>query len=501
MAEILGKLGGAEMVYDYELGLGNMILPCTLVFDCDGVDLLEHKSKIDAAIKKWKSMHPKLGAKIVSKPDPLHKFSNERYFARASEEKLTSLDNVSYLRLIANTSAFNYARYVDLLTEYELNARTVDAKNGLLWRLHIVELSRSHKYAIIFTAHHAIIDAKNGFTIVNQLLEFIDAAIDERLEKIDSSPLEMSPSIEEKLFANDPAVLNNVKINKKFDISPERKIPNAFGKNTQSNSRLVRINEADRFEFLADENNNTSSPLLISDLIQGYYNHGCKFTSFVVDQDILKQLLAKCKKTDAKLTGCLNVIASIAILELLKRHTSNSTEEKVYFHLLANLRPFLNLGDLNVGYWAVVMNSIVDCKGTNINSSEFNGRFWELTKLESDSIHSRIKAGELFENAKLDTMLLDLINKDTQFESGGGVHFALSNLGSLSYTNLNKLIQREFYFCTSLKKNRWSSLIFHGLCSIDNRLCWGISYVTEFLSDAIIEEYMDLIQHVMKCVI
>jgi hypothetical protein len=93
---ILRKLGAAEIVYDYELRLRNMILPITLVFDSK-IDLFENRSKVDAAIRKWKSLHPLLGARIIAKPDAdSSKFSKERYFAKASDEKIASLDNVNY---------------------------------------------------------------------------------------------------------------------------------------------------------------------------------------------------------------------------------------------------------------------------------------------------------------------------------------------------------------------------------------------------------------------
>ena len=163
----------------------------------------------------------------------------------------------------------------------------------------------------------------------------------------------------------------------------------------------------------------------------------------------------------------------------------------------------MKLGDLNAGYWAVVMNSIIDFEGVNLDedeSSKLRSRFWQLAKTESDSIHERIDAKELFENAKGDTILLDMICNGEKFDNGGSVHFALSNLGALQHAKLSLFQQREVYFCTSLIKDRWSSLLFHGLSSIDSRLCWGIGYVSEFFSDAIIDEYLELIEKIVNIV-
>ena len=226
---ILRKLGAGEIVYDYEIRLRNMILPITLVFDSK-IDLFEHRSKVDAAIRKWKSLHPLLGARIVAKPDQdPSKFSKERYFAKASDEKIASLDNVSYMRLLGANKNTNLTRYVDLLIEREMNIETVDSENGLLWRLMIVELSRTQTYALIFTAHHSIIDAKNGFTLVNRILDLMDVSLNGVEFGEDLRPFELNPSMEEKLFANDPDALKNMKVNEKFEFTPDSKILKEFG--------------------------------------------------------------------------------------------------------------------------------------------------------------------------------------------------------------------------------------------------------------------------------
>jgi hypothetical protein len=141
--------------------------------------------------------------------------------------------------------------------------------------------------------------------------------------------------------------------------------------------------------------------------------NGNKFTSFTWDETIVKRLLDKCKSVNSKLTGCLNVITALATHDLYRRHDEHKLAKNIYFHLLANLRPLIGLDNTSAGYWAVVMNDIVDCESVRFEESAFwRNRFWEMVKIESDSIHERIKANELFENAKMDTLLLDMINKE-----------------------------------------------------------------------------------------
>lgn len=507
--DILRKLGASEIVYDYEIRLKNMILPIVLVFDAHEkqFDLLTHRIQIDQAIQKWKSIHPIFNTKIIAlpDPDPSHAaFSNERYFAWASPEKIASLENIKYARLAAdNANELDTRRMIDMLVERELNSNSIDAENGLLWKLQIIDFSSqiSSKFVLLLTGHHAIIDAKNSYYLVNNLLELIEASIDSSLDKIQIEPFKLGPSIEEKLFDNDPSKLADIKTNEKYEFSPECKIPKEFALSKQPVTKIQIENEA-RFEFLPDSNNNVVSSLYIRDLQAA--KNDCKYTSIDINGSVLSKLLAKCRQTNCKLTGCLNVVAALAMSRLLKRHTSDPSfllsNEKICFHLLANLRPFFNVGDLNAGYWAVVMNCIVDCRKvtSETDAKEAYRRFWELAKLESDSIHERIKANELIENAKMDTMLLDVINRGESFGNGGSVHFALSNLGALSRGNLKRFRPREFYFCTSLVKNRWSSLIFNGLSSLDNQLSWSVGYVVEFVSDSIINDFISFIRDILE---
>jgi hypothetical protein len=110
-----------------------------------------------------------------------------------------------------------------------MNIETVDSENGLLWRLMIVELARAQTYALVFNAHHSIIDAKNGFTLVNRIVDLMDISLNGVDFSEDLRPFELNPSMEEKLFANDPNALKNRKVNEKFEFTPDSKTPKEFG--------------------------------------------------------------------------------------------------------------------------------------------------------------------------------------------------------------------------------------------------------------------------------
>lgn len=346
------------------------------------------------------------------------------------------------------------------LHERELNLDPVDSENGLLWRILFAQLN-SNKYCAILTIHHAIVDGRNAFAILDQLLVLIEKSI--LKESIDFSTFKVNPSIEEKLYNNDETKLKAINPNPKFEISPENKISLNF-KPTKEN-----VNE-----FIS------------------------KFTCFSIDQIILDKLLNKCKLNKSKLTGCLNLICSLATYDLYVHYGDSNLAKNICFHFLANLRPFLDIGNLNMGYWPVVLNGIVNTENIQkLDDEFFREHFWSMAKYESDLIHQRIEEKELIENAKMDTLLLGLIDQDFKFENGS-VHFAMSNLGSLQSSKSNIFNVKELYYNTSTVAGRWTAVVFHGLSSINNTLCWSLGYNSDLVDDKCIDYLINSIKNIIR---
>jgi hypothetical protein len=134
-----------------------------------------------------------------------------------------------------------------------------------------------------------------------------------------------------------------------------------------------------------------------------------------------------------------------------------------------------------MGYWPVVQNGRFELEGKtlDIHNVEWYGKggeFWRLVKEESDRIHKRLADGEHIETAKIDKILLDLFDQNFKFDMGGGVHFAVSNVGSFNYEKMTRFKPSEFYYNVSCAPNRWSTGIFYGLSTIDNRLSWSVGW-------------------------
>lgn len=125
--------------------------------------------------------------------------------------------------------------------------------------------------------------------------------------------------------------------------------------------------------------------------------------------------------------------------------------------------------------------------------------FWRQARDESTRLHERLERLEaLDETASQDTYLVDQLEK-RGFANGGGVHFALSNLGAVnSRENSNEkqhIIELdEFYYQVSLESYRWSSLVFNGVSTLDGNLFWGITYNSKFIRSEIIKYTVECVK-------
>lgn len=456
--DLIRKMDSAELLFEQEMMQKNFLLPFSVLFQSK-INLFEHKHKIHRALDAWKKSHPLLCAKIKTDLDPEHeKFSRQRYFVYASRRKIRSLENVKFVRA-KNENSWKFFH------EQEMNENPVDSRNGLLWRLMFIQLSKI-RYCIIFTVHHAIIDGRNGAVIVQQLIDLIEKSI--RNQRLNTKVIHIEPSIEDKLFKNNEKEISSIRLNQNYHIPHENRIPKELKSQDGSSSRT-------------------------------------KYKCFKIEPEKMKKLYEKAKDHGTKLAGCFNIVTALAYFELYKQFKCEKKfTECIYFHMLANLRPFLNIDNLTMGFWPVPLNGHLNTEtfmDFTVDKNFLTKYFWQMAKKESDSIHDRISHNELFENAKLSSALLDLIDNDFKFENGA-VHFAMSNLGKIAaYKKFDLFKIEEIYFSVSCAENRWSSVNFHGLCTFDDTLCWSFSYNSKYFDERIIEILIEKILFIIDSII
>lgn len=481
--KIIRKLGAAELIYDYEHSIGNIILSHAFKVSSK-LDLFEHISSIDRAIFNWKQINALLRCKIITLATDNNKLiSSEKYLSFADEEKINSSENVFFVSLKESNSDRESNAW-RILYDREYNIPFVDVENGLLWRLTFFRLNDSTFY-IYFTIHHAIVDARNVYCIIEDLLNMILLEVNGKSSIKGTSDF-VEPDIEVKVQMHGP---KNYEISSHHDkeFTEFGKIPDSF------RSELPVISNFDNNLFKTVQVSNGN--IVSCDLIPESIPLISRTKSVILNKEMLDKLLKKCKQNDTKLTGCMHLVAILAARQLYTHYkTSQEYLNKIQYHFIANLRPFFNppLSNIIMGYFAVVFNGVFD---TDVDFDNF----WIHAKNESDMIHLKIKNNEHFENAKHDGLLLDEINSGKIYKNTC-VHFALSNLGVMNtQINENRMVNiEEHYFGTSCQRDRWSAYLFHGLTTVNNQLCWSITYNPEFIREEIAERIRALIENILN---
>ena len=206
---------------------------------------------------------------------------------------------------------------------------------------------------------------------------------------------------------------------------------------------------------------------------------------FYVSDPILSRLKDQCHRHQIRLNSILTVVSATGYY--LARNVSH--EERLKIHMMVNIRPQLDLDYESTGMFATVFDCFLLLDARSVSS------LWSNAIQQHDDLHRRINAKEYIANCKNDTDLLRMINNDESFSSDD-VHFAFSNLGLLSKTQENQL--EEHYFGVSLIEQRWTSSILLGISTIENRLCFTITYNRNIVSKAFVNEWIEKIYYVLE---
>ena len=517
--KLLRKLGPSETIYDYELTNKCHIFVMSMQFDSK-VNLFSDIRLIENSCRIWKSKNPLLRTKIVGKnKHSADYFSNERYFLLDNVTS-SNLDNIGLYKLKFDQSTplteENIYYFLNLLYEREFNNEPFDQTQELLWRLIFVELkqdeiTKKFSYCILFNIHHGITDGNNAFSIMAQLLKIIDDTFTgSKLSASSSSTLGVNivlPSVERLLLKEDLHQRLNKETQSPLD--SVTKIPKSFLAPTLNENETLEIdNDATtrNVTFLCVKPIISKSPNWRDNIygldlaLQRKFTNVTKFKEISIDADTFRKLVIVSKSNQVKLTGCLNLIYLLATHKsYLKYSNENEINFHIYYHLMVNLRSFLNIDAAQMGFFV----SVLTCEFKFDSNSDgdhfelFVKKFWQLAKIESDTIHKRLSSNEHIEAAKCDGyQLLKQIKEGKKFVNGGGVHYALSNLGVVTPPKLENICINKYFYQVSMEAERWSSIIFNGICSLNNRLIWGISYNSNLIRDEIIENLSNNIKKI-----
>jgi hypothetical protein len=206
---------------------------------------------------------------------------------------------------------------------------------------------------------------------------------------------------------------------------------------------------------------------------------------FYFSNQILSRLQDQCHVHKIRLNSILTMITATAYYL-----ACDYDEEKILkIHMMVNIRPQLGLDFEQTGMFTTVFDCFVNVNRESISS------LWSDAIKQHDDLHKRINEKEYIINCKNDTDLLRMINNNEVF-SCDDVHFAFSNLGLLSNTDDNQI--EEQYFGVSLIEQRWTSSILVGISTINNHLCFTITYNKNKIEKNFIEKWIEKIYYLFE---
>ena len=122
-----------------------------------------------------------------------------------------------------------------------------------------------------------------------------------------------------------------------------------------------------------------------------------------------------------------------------------------------------------------------------------------MVSSESSRLHRRLLSNEHVENAKSDFLLYRQLIGGETFPNGGGVDYAMSNVGQLdsveNETNETTFKLDEYYYQVSMQENRWSSVIFNGISTLNDRVNWGVTFNSRHIRTDIMEYIIENVIH------
>jgi hypothetical protein len=454
------------------------------------VDLFENGlNTLKNAIRKWKNMHKFLRANVVCLD------AQKDEFAYSIDENSTAnvdLTNVHFVRFKSD----NKERIDELIEQFEVllfeKCHTVDLieferhPDDLLWRLIFIEYPSSDKefpfsYEILTQYHHMISDGSCCYINFVQLLNAIDSEFGNRTyEEIEKLRDRDVYAGSEKYFQEkEPKFapyLGLPKLPRPSFVDPNR------AKST-SYKEPELISDLKKIEIVNVESN---TPFVsVEELLEISKSSNVRYRRFVIERDVTKKLMEKCKREQVKLTTCINLVECLALRKMYERYGEKSLDNIVSY-IAVNLRPFLGVDADNMGYCIGRFLTLLKAEdGLNEET------FWEKARPISDEFTDRVVNSDDKFSIKLQAL------EDPKTELSTQVN--ISNMGVLDLKLINGSkfrIDRRFV-CPSIRSDAIGYYFFNHMSTLDNRLCWSFSFNSYFIDRDFIDGFISFTKEIL----
>jgi hypothetical protein len=520
-SKIIRKLGVIERYFHDEIEIGSSINASTILLSSK-IDIFSNVSLFNTAVKLWKRTQPFLRSKVIHleetnahNTEKICKLSfnenktvSSKYFAFVDESDCDQneqlLPNVYYLNFkSSSTDCIDVQDTWKLLIEREFTI-PIDWENGPMWRLNLINLGKEnekYKYCLIISLTHAIFDGSSAFVSLVGLFMIFEALYTQQLHSNSEVPdAKVIRPVEE--FANE-YILKKSELNETL---AEYKKIDGFKQPTQ----LLISQDVERKQYIPVENLKEFLKLSSTNSEVGFYSaidnklivkldklleisksSVTKFYFNKLDGSKFKQFLQLCKTKNCKLTGVFNTMFILAWRMVYKKfceETSNENDvllkEKIHYLTIVNLRSFLKEIEMDSLIW--FCNNLYSTYDREFNTNEhdfWHAKFWNFSKQESDMFHDRLKRGEQF---KLLEQSKPIEKDETR------LHYGLSNLVvPAQLTKEIKLFEiNDLYTLTSYRRNWTNDFSYNNIISIEETMCWTLSYNSYFLKNEVAEYFI-----------
>ncbi len=204
------------------------------------------------------------------------------------------------------------------------------------------------------------------------------------------------------------------------------------------------------------------------------------------------------------MTTYVNIAVCLALRMMYEKH-ENKTNQIINYTTNVSLREFTEYKNYtknyklpeSIGcYIGLSFSSFTEDLKFNENSSnsEWVKDFWLKCKHETNTFHENLNKGEFIHS-------IHLPNKKKEFDDFF-YHFGNSNLGVLkSEVSHSKLIKVRQAFATGrYAKENFLCWFTNLLATIDNQLCWTISYNSNMIREDVIDEIVHNLTKIIRAV-
>lgn len=494
-SKLIRQLYTVERVIDKDQLQGKAVNPRLFLLKSK-FDLNANQKKVLKAFYEWKQLHPLLQANFVKvkKGD-----ETKHYIAQAPKDQVEQSNNVQFLHYHSQSNNESEKENCwKLFYEHEFHM-PIESENNLLWRAAFIELPKNDntfRYAFVINLHHSITDGRNAYFVVIELFKILedlmnghfgarDNNYDEKRAEYeldypnDTRAGEKAPDFE-YTPTDEPAVMTLV---------PDYLKPNG-AEETFEDEKLF-----DGGKFVSVDGKHV---LAAKDVFEKRRSSLHRMCYLNLPQETFERFSKKASDLKIKLNGCFEMIALLAWRRTVRHFgADDALNPVVKYQVPINLRSFLEppLDDTCMGVWISSFVPDVQVEHEESEPGFWTKLFWDMSRKRSEAIHAYLNEKAFFNKANL----VQEQNIYHMLENGWKpkdvfIMYAVSNVGRMAgaVSDSSRDIEVfEHHEGLAYTRDCLITAAYHGIASVDGKLCWGISWSKQFLRPEVVHVWRD----------